>query len=369
MNGCDDGSSKESPKTQNQQEVGVNNAGTDKKAPVITLKGDSQVDIVQGSAYKELGATAVDAEGNPLKVQKSGDVNSNVAGSYTIVYSTTDANGNTSSLVRTVQVTINVNVNVNVNVNHDNNSSNEDTNTTEHTHRKNYYLVPINKKSTEVKGVDLISGELSLNQRDISANKGGLSLTRLYSSYDDKEKSVGTFKINYGSRLDTPLAEKIKSKNYETIEASCTEGWYDIDDKAFLGKLENAQAIFNHVTSLCDIYDDGKLLASLMTKHVRSGKSNHLHTLTRPDGSTYVFFKKGHEWKTISKTPLKLKETETGFKIINLNDGIEEYDHNGRLLSITNMGQTTTLNYSPRGELISIVDPVSYTHLTLPTKA
>ncbi len=66
LNGCGDGSSKESPKTQNQQEVGVNNAGTDKKAPVITLKGDSQVDIIQDSAYKELGATAVDAEGNPF---------------------------------------------------------------------------------------------------------------------------------------------------------------------------------------------------------------------------------------------------------------------------------------------------------------
>jgi len=121
--------------------------------------------------------------------------------------------------------------------------------------------------------------------------------------------------------------------------------------------LENTQAIFNHVTSLCDIYDDGVLLASLMTKHVRSGKSNHLHTLSRPDGSTFVFFKRGHEWKTISKTPLKLKETETGFKLINLNDGVEEYNHEGKLLSITNMGQTTTLNYSPRGELISIIDP------------
>ena len=86
-------------------------------------------------------------------------------------------------------------------------------------------------------------------------------------------------------------------------------------------------------------------------------ESPTIHTLSRPNGSTFVFFKQGHEWKTISKTPLKLKETETGFKLINLNDGVEEYNHEGRLLSITNMGQTTTLNYSPRGELISIIDP------------
>ena len=42
LNGCGDGSSNESPKTQNQQEAGI-----DKKAPVITLKGDSQVDIIK----------------------------------------------------------------------------------------------------------------------------------------------------------------------------------------------------------------------------------------------------------------------------------------------------------------------------------
>ena len=356
LNGCGDGSSnKQEEQTLAQNEQEVNNDNGTKDAPIITLQGDSQVDIIQGSSYNELGATAVDSEGKNLEVSQVGKVDSSVPGSYTIVYSTQDSNGRTSSIVRTVQVTVELNVNVNVNVNVSNN--NGDTNITEHTHRKNYYLVPIAKQSTQVSNVDLISGELNLAQRDISSNKGGLSLTRLYSSYDDKNKSVGTFKTNFESSLDAPLAENIKSKNYETIEASCTEGWFDIDDKAYLGKLENAQAIFNHVTSLCDIYDDGVLLASLMTKHVRSGKSNHLHTLSRPNGSTYVFFKQGNEWKTISKTPLKLKETETGFKLINLNDGVEEYNHEGKLLSITNMGQTTTLNYSPRGELISIIDP------------
>ncbi len=110
LNGCGDGSSniqKERPLAQNEQEV--NNEDT-KKAPVITLKGDSQVDIIQGTSYNELGATAVDSEGKNLEVTQSGKVDVNVPGSYTIVYSTTDANGNTSSIVRTVQVTVNVTV-------------------------------------------------------------------------------------------------------------------------------------------------------------------------------------------------------------------------------------------------------------------
>jgi YD repeat-containing protein len=352
LNGCGDSSSnkkEEKPLTQNEQEV--NNAGT-RKAPIITLKGDSQVNIIQGSSYSELGATAVDSDGKILKVQKSGSVNTDTTGSYTIVYSAKNEEGVESSIIRTVQVTLDINVNVNVT-----NSTHEQSGNSEHTHAKNYYLTPIAKKSMAVGNIDLISGEVNFGERDISSTKGGVGLTRLYSSYDDKDKSVGTFKTSYESRMDAPLAESIKSEKYETIEASCTEGWKDIDGKAFLGKLEDTQAIFNHVTSLCDIYDDGELLASLMTKHVRSGKSNHLHTLTRPDGSTFVFFKKGYEWKTISKTPLKLKETESGFKLINLNDGIEEYNHDGKLLSVTNQGQTTTLNYSPRGKLISIIDP------------
>ena len=138
MNGCGDSSSnkqEERPSTQNEQEV--NNNDETKKAPVITLQGDSQVNIIQGSSYNELGATAVDSEGKTLEVSQSGEVDSNVPGSYTIVYSTKDSDGVTSSIVRTVQVTLEINVNVNMNVTNDN-TSNDDTNATEHTHRKNY---------------------------------------------------------------------------------------------------------------------------------------------------------------------------------------------------------------------------------------
>jgi len=61
--------------------------------------------------------------------------------------------------------------------------------------------------------------------------------------------------------------------------------------------------------------------------------------------------KRDNIWKTISKTPLKLEETSKGFKLINLSDGVEEYSKEGKLLSITNAGQVTSLSYNPRGEL------------------
>jgi len=328
LSGCGDNSSKvQEPNITNE------NNRADSKSAVIMLKGDSQVNIIQGSSFEELGATARTASGKPLDVRISGKVDTSTEGSYTLVYSATDSSGEVSTTTRVVQVL---------------SATDEDV--------RNYYLTPIEKKSIGIANVDLISGEVGLSQSDI-AGRGSLSLSRLYSSYDDQGKVAGSFKLNYGSSIDTPLAENIKSQKYATIESACIEGWRDIEGSAFLGKLENAQPIFNEVTSLCDIYDDGEILASLMTKHERSGKSNHLHTLTRPDGSTYVFFKKNNQWETISKAPFKLEETPTGFKLINLSDGIEEYNHEGRLLSLSNEGQVTTLNYSPRGELLSIVDP------------
>jgi YD repeat-containing protein len=331
LNGCGDGSNVEESKNDREVQLS-NNSQTDANAPIITLKGDSQVNIIQGSSFEDVGATAVDREGKALDVMSVGSIDADKLGSYTIVYKATDSQSNESTLTRIVQVVETQDV-------------------------KNYYLTPISKKSISISNIDLISGEVSLSASDVSSNKGGLSLTRIYNSNDDKNKSAGTFVNNYESRVDKKLPENIKSNHYATAELSCTEGWNDIDDKAYLGKLENTQAIYNHVTSLCDIYDDGELLASLITKHKRSGKSNHLHSLSRPNGSTYLFFKKNNTWRTISKTPLKLTESEVGFKITNLNDGVETYNKNGKLLSITNQGQVTTLAYNSREQLESITDP------------
>ena len=96
LNGCGDGSSnkeeqslaqseqevnnEEQPLTQNEQEVNREDA---KNVPVITLNGDSQVTIIQGASYKELGATAVDSDGKPLEVSMSGSVDNTTPGSYT----------------------------------------------------------------------------------------------------------------------------------------------------------------------------------------------------------------------------------------------------------------------------------------------
>ena len=75
----------------------------DQTPPVITLNGNSSVDVPQNSAYSELGATAKDA-GTDVDVVITGTVDTSVVGVYTITYTSTDSAGNSTSVYRTVNV-------------------------------------------------------------------------------------------------------------------------------------------------------------------------------------------------------------------------------------------------------------------------
>ena len=75
----------------------------DTTAPVITVIGDLSIDIEQGKVYQDEGATAEDLSGD-VEVVTSGAVDTNVLGSYSITYTSTDPSGNTGTATRTVNV-------------------------------------------------------------------------------------------------------------------------------------------------------------------------------------------------------------------------------------------------------------------------
>lgn len=76
----------------------------DTEAPVITLIGDAVITLTVGDTYNEQGANVEDNIDTDLTATISGNVNTSVAGSYTITYTTTDAANNQSTLTRTVNV-------------------------------------------------------------------------------------------------------------------------------------------------------------------------------------------------------------------------------------------------------------------------
>ncbi len=76
----------------------------DTTPPVISLNGDSSINLFLNESYEELGATALDDKDGVVAVATSGTVDSSTLGEYTITYSATDNAGNSSSITRTVTV-------------------------------------------------------------------------------------------------------------------------------------------------------------------------------------------------------------------------------------------------------------------------
>ena len=75
--------------------------------PVITLNGDSVIEIYMGSTFVDPGAYATDEEDGDISnsIQVSGSVDTNTHGTYVLAYNVTDSDGNSASVVvRTINV-------------------------------------------------------------------------------------------------------------------------------------------------------------------------------------------------------------------------------------------------------------------------
>src|SRR5699024_8259621 len=78
----------------------------DEVAPEITLNGKNPMELEVGDTYEEPGATAEDdVDGDVTDaIEISGEVNTDEAGTYEVVYTVSDAAGNTATETRTVHV-------------------------------------------------------------------------------------------------------------------------------------------------------------------------------------------------------------------------------------------------------------------------
>jgi len=76
----------------------------DEENPVVTLRGDSFITIILNSEFTDPGADAYDNTDGTLTVEVSGEVNTDFAGTYNIVYIASDAAGNSGQAIRTVVV-------------------------------------------------------------------------------------------------------------------------------------------------------------------------------------------------------------------------------------------------------------------------
>ena len=72
--------------------------------PVVTVLGENPISIAQGESYSDLGATALNSQGGAVQVTVSGEVDTSKAGTYTLIYTAVDSEGNTTTTSRTINV-------------------------------------------------------------------------------------------------------------------------------------------------------------------------------------------------------------------------------------------------------------------------
>lgn len=89
---------------KNTAEKSIDPKIEDKDGPVIELKGNSTISLRLNDSFQDEGATATDKCDGEVKVSVEGNVNTSVAGGYTLTYKAKDSSGNESKAERIVNV-------------------------------------------------------------------------------------------------------------------------------------------------------------------------------------------------------------------------------------------------------------------------
>jgi len=79
-------------------------ADLDSQAPIITLNGDADINVIIGDEYQDLGAVAQDNIDGNITITTVGNVDTNTLGTYIITYTATDSADNSIFISRTVNV-------------------------------------------------------------------------------------------------------------------------------------------------------------------------------------------------------------------------------------------------------------------------
>lgn len=175
----------------------------DRTAPVITLKGDHNISVVQGDSFTDPGAGITDKIGIPGPIVVTGEVDSKTPGTYKMRYNAIDLAGNAAQeLVRTVVVTAP--------------SSSGDVN-----NGSNSNITPPTPLSPELQ-----PEESSSVQLEVTAAQGALGILKDVASFTipagalSTDSTIGARVLNFGQ---TPAAGNLQALS-PTVELTGTNG-------------------------------------------------------------------------------------------------------------------------------------------------
>lgn len=170
----------------------------DQTDPVLTLTGSASQQILINETYNDPGATATDNfDGNiTSQIVKTGTVNNQKTGTYTLAYTVTDTDGNSDSAQRTVKVVSRgdvVNVtplkNGRVKVKYEDDSTQTFTLFTQGTlkpraklSKNGKHIVAVHRNGSKMKSIDAVLGT-TITSLDLFSNKQEQLKLQLYNYY------------------------------------------------------------------------------------------------------------------------------------------------------------------------------------------
>ena len=163
-----------------------------------------------------------------------------------------------------------------------------------------------------------------------------------YTSENDSDNynNLGGWRNSFTVKLDDKTPKEyeniiIKSSQYDTMQDACETGWLDISSRTYRGAIESSIAHFDATTELCNLVDTNRdvIVAKLAIWDKDGGTSDKVHTLTRPNGQTFIFVKNSEGYfSPTTKENIHLEKVEGGYTFTDTNDAIEMHDDDGKLI-------------------------------------
>ena len=223
--------------------------------PIITILGDNPATVELGSTYSDAGATT--NEGTISVV--SNNVNPNIVGSYSIVYSATDAAGNTSTSTRTVNV------------------------------------VDTTAPVLTVTGDNPVTAELGTTYTDAGATATDLDTVTVTSTSDVDTSTIGSYTVTYTATdasgnsatairtvivVDTSAPTITSPSSFSVVENQTSIGTIEVDD---------ADSVTFTVTGSDNIVIDQNGVLSFVTAPDYETLTEYVITVTVTDASGNLF--------------------------------------------------------------------------------
>ena len=204
----------------------------------------------------------------------------------------------------------------------------------------------------------------------------GIPFHRFYSSLGSADKSLGTawhhtYERNIVAKYSNLIPQLYvsstrTSSKYDDASSACTSGFAEL--QANTSAWAGASVVY--ANGSCQLMKNGNAMGSVPIYFTR----NKLplwpavvgYDAIRDDGQVVSFMVNGGYIVSKPTTGLKFLQTSSGYSLTDENDIVEQYDGNGRLLSVAGRaGVTKTVGYDASGRLSSVVD--SFGHQLLLT--